>query len=875
MSSSYSAAISHPIFIEVFDNLLNRLFLKNREVDECDINIPPTKIKKATWLASIGALGEDDKERNLASAFGALLHLSDPENEAFIKACYIMQSRSGNIVSSMHLPKLFHDKIYNTDFGTLLNIELAGNRAELEQKFSDETEVYFTKFQAKLWDSLTNLNNIAISAPTSAGKSFIIKKYISEVVDDSGRSIIYVVPTKALINQVSNEIKYLLGDRAHVFTTYRETDDSKPSIFVLTPERTLKIFQDDDFKEPRLVFLDEAHNIEDRSRGSVFENSLYRMVNKWPTCQFVVAGPFIERLSESISSVANIDLIDHKSFSSPVFQLKVALTLSPRNKTAQYKIASPTGSIINGVINLKSVLYSKAKNSKGDALASIMSLFDPNDHNIIYAPRRFSAEKWAQKVAPVVGSNNPYIVEGADQKVKDLIEFLADEVHPKYSLIRTLRLGVAYHHAGLPDIARQEIEELYSQSLIKNIVCTSTLVQGVNLPADRLIVINPKVDTVEMSNFEFFNLIGRAGRVSTKLYGEVYCIDIEDEQWGEERLTTEVRKSVSSATLSTINNYKDILPSVISFSREELDKINLKRELYQLVSYLRSLYQSDTKQLEKILTTSELTSKQSEKIKESLSDVAANLTIPSSLIEKNPFIDPVLQNKFYETVLSNGVGEWLISRNPYDKKGINSKEVTFREKSYYYQFWSIFERLDGIFDIEDEINSSAKSFDDYVNLGLLVKDCHNWMSGKRHTYFVKEKLEDTNESEGDVDKAARYVTSHISRNVTFIAVKYLMIWTDIISSFLSDEEKDDHSYILNLSSMLEMGSYDPIVLELMTLGINRSIALKIKPLIKLQENKTIEESLKTIDRDKLQPLFNRYLSRAGYGITRDIRIKGV
>ena len=872
MSSSYNAAISHPVFIEVFDNLLNKLFLKNREIDENEIDIPAEKIKKATWLASIGALGEEDKERNLASAFGALLHLSDPENEAFTKACYIMQSRSGNIVSSTHLPKVFHDKKYKTDFGSLLNIELAGNRAELEQTFSDETDVYFTKFQAKLWDSLVNRNNIAISAPTSAGKSFIIKKYISEIIEKSERSIIYVVPTKALINQVSNDIKYLLGEKSHVFTTYRELDDSKPSIFVLTPERTLKIFQDDKFKEPRLVFLDEAHNIEDKSRGSVFENSLYRMVNKWPTCQFVVAGPFIEQLSQSINSVANIELIDHKSFSSPVFQLKVALTLSPRNKRAHYKIASPTGNILKGEIDLKSALYSKAKNNKGDALAAIMGLFNPNDHNIIYAPRRYSAEKWAQKVAPVVGSNNPYIVEGADQKVKDLIEFLAEEVHPKYSLIRTLRLGVAYHHAGLPDIARQEIEELYSQSLIKNIVCTSTLVQGVNLPADRLIIINPKVDSNEMSNFEFFNLIGRAGRVSTKLYGEVYCIDIEDDEWAEDRLTTEVKKSVSSATLSSINNYKDILPETVHLSREELDGFDFKKDLYQLVSYLRSLYQVDKGQLEKIISKSELNVDQSRTIKDSLSEISKNLTIPSSLIEKNPFIDPILQNKFYEAVFSDGIEEWLISKTPYGKSGINSKEADFKEKNYYYQFWSIMDRLNKIFDIEGEINSSTKNFDDYVNLGLLVKDCHNWMSGKRHTYFVKKELEDTNESEDNVDKAARYVTSHISRNITFIAVKYLMIWADIISSFLTDQEKENNSYILNLPSMLEMGSYDPIVLELMTLGINRSIALNIKPLIKRQENKSVEESLKTIDRAKLQPLFNRYLSRAGYGATRDKKL---
>lgn len=470
---------------------------------------------------------------------------------------------------------------------------------------------------------------------------------------------------------------------------------------------------------------------------------------------------------------------------------------------AKYKIASPTGNILTGEIDLKSALYSKAKNNKGDALAAIMGLFDHNDHNIIYAPTRYLAEKWARKVAPVVGSNNPYIVEGADQRVKDLIEFLADEVHPKYSLIRTLRLGVAYHHAGLPDIARQEIEELYSQSLIKNIVCTSTLVQGVNLPADRLIIINPKVDSDEMSNFEFFNLIGRAGRVSTKLYGEVYCIDIEDEEWGENRLTTDVKKTVSSATLSSINNYQDILPHTIGLNREELTELGHNKDLYQLISYLRSLYQVDKRQLERIISTSELNNNQTEIIKNTLSDIENKLTIPSLLIEKNPFVDPILQNKFYEAVRFDGVEKWLISRNPFDKNGSNNKESDFKEKNYYYQFWSVLERLNFIFDIEGEINSSIKNYDDYINIGLLVKDCHNWMSGKRHTFFVNEKLAGSNDSEDNVDKAARYVTSHISRNITFITVKYLMIWADITSNFLSNEEKEEFSYILNLPSILK------------------------------------------------------------------------
>lgn len=860
MSKTHTEAILHNDFVDVFDSLLSRLFLSNAKFKKIQPSISPEKIKKATWLASIAALGSEDRERNLSSAYGALLHLYDQESEVYKRACYVLQSRTGNIVSSSHLPKIFSNNQYTEDFGSLLNIELAGNRALLNKVFHDESEVFFTKFQSALWDSLVERKNIAISAPTSAGKSFIIKKYISEIVSNGAKKIIFIVPTKALINQVSNDIKFDLKDSAHVFTSFRDVQNDKANIFVLTPERSLKIFQDEDFTAPDLVFMDEAHNIEDNSRGAVFENSLYRMICRWPSTQFVVAGPFIEELSRSIKSVADINLLDHKTHSTPVFQLKTVLTLSPRSKEAKYKIASPTGNILKGTIDLKASIYSKAKNNKGDALAAIMEIFSPEDHNIIYAPRRIDAEGWAKKVAPVIGGNNPNIIDGADQRVKDLIDFLADEVHPNYSLIRTLRLGVAYHHAGLPDIARQEIEELYSQSLIKNIVCTSTLIQGVNLPADRLIVINPKVNSEPLTDFEFFNLIGRAGRVSTKLFGEVYCIDIADEEWGEERITTDVKKTVTSSTTNSINKIKDDLKSIIFLDKYEIDDDST----YRTVAYLRSLFQSDKNHFYQILASSDVDKENSVEIVKSLKELSEGLTIPDDLLGKNPFVDPILQDKLYKKVVDSGVEEWLISKNPYSKKGENKKDIPFDEKSYYYQFWSVMERLNDIFDIEREMNSNVYNFDDFISIGLLVKDSHAWMRGRRHRNFIENLLDESTVDEKKVDKAARYVTSHISRNITFISVKYMMIWSDIITSFLTDEEIEEHAYILNLSTMLEMGSYDSIVLELMSLGINRSIALKIKKFI-VRKDISVEDALKQIDRTKLSSLFGRYLNRAGYG----------
>lgn len=127
--------------------------------------------------------------------------------------------KNWNIISSTHLPKIFNNKKYQRDFGSLLNMELAGT-VELEQKFSDDSEIYFTKFNQHCGSSLKSGNNIAISAPTSSGKSYIIKKYIYELINTDLRDVIYIVPTKALINQVSNDLNLMVKDKAHVFTNY-------------------------------------------------------------------------------------------------------------------------------------------------------------------------------------------------------------------------------------------------------------------------------------------------------------------------------------------------------------------------------------------------------------------------------------------------------------------------------------------------------------------------------------------------------------------------------------------------------------------------------------------------------------------------------
>jgi hypothetical protein len=72
------------------------------------------------------------------------------------------------------------------------------------------------------------------------------------------------------------------------------------------------------------------------------------------------------------------------------------------------------------------------------------------------------------------------------------------------------------------------IEELFKGGLIKTMFCTSTLVEGVNLPADNLFITHYKNGRAKMSAVDFKNLIGRVGRIEYNLYGNVFLVRLED-----------------------------------------------------------------------------------------------------------------------------------------------------------------------------------------------------------------------------------------------------------------------------------------------------------------------------------------------------------
>ncbi|EHL1999006.1 hypothetical protein KC049_004671, partial [Salmonella enterica subsp. enterica serovar Alachua] len=272
----------------------------------------------------------------------------------------------------------------------------------------------------------------------------------------------------------------------------------------------------------------------------------------------------------------------------------------------------------------------------------------------------------------------------------------------------------------------------------------------------------------------------------------------------------------------------------------------------------------------KIIGNSSLNAIEGETLINRLESAKDALAIPNSLLAMNQFIDPFEQDILYRQIISDGIDKWLIKKYPNSKDGLKNEYAEFQLMDYYNQYKSVLLRLDSIFGIEDEVNGAYdgrfRKLKYFVSIQKMAYDSNKWMQGKKYRFFIDDVLTRrfvnknipiTNER---VDTVANFVTAHISTNLNFILVKYLTLWSNIISSFLNEEDKERYAYILNLPSMLEMGSYNPTVLEIMSFGINRSTAIELEKLYRKNKQSEVRFFLKNVKLGDLDALHQKYLT---------------
>jgi superfamily II DNA or RNA helicase len=434
--------------------------------------------------------------------------------------------------------------------GLNMQLEVFRNADILEQAYCDyeknllkipsNPQQYFFKSQKTVYDSL-NYQYLSYSGPTSMGKSFVIRMFIKEqLTNGSCDNFTIVVPTKALINEVSSRIiddlQDLLSKQNYRVVTSAgalSLQQQHNFILILTPERLLYLLLDKPDIKINYLFIDEAHKISSKDSRSPFYYKIIDMLSKRENKPHIIfSSPNIPNPEVYLQLIPQLPLGEAQKLItrfSPVSQIKYLVDLV-EGRVQLYN-------------NYNHHFLEIGKFSEAVSLTQLIRSVGKDSQNIIYCSSTNQAVNFALEYSrklPNVDNCPELAVLSRD---------IRNEIHNDYYLAEVLTKGIAYHIGYLPADLRMRIEVLFKQGHIKAIFCTSTLVEGVNLPADNLFITNYKNGRSNMTPVDFKNLIGRVGRIEFNLYGNVFLVRT-NEKTNQEKYKELLQKEVPHQKLS-------------------------------------------------------------------------------------------------------------------------------------------------------------------------------------------------------------------------------------------------------------------------------------------------------------------------------------
>jgi hypothetical protein len=101
-------------------------------------------------------------------------------------------------------------------------------------------------------------------------------------------------------------------------------------------------------------------------------------------------------------------------------------------------------------------------------------------------------------------------------------DWLAEQYHPRWSLVAALRSGYGLHHGSVPRSVAQAQVRLFNEADLNAMICTSTLIEGVNTTAKNVFIFDKKISNSNFDYFDYRNIAGRSGRMGQHFIGRIF-----------------------------------------------------------------------------------------------------------------------------------------------------------------------------------------------------------------------------------------------------------------------------------------------------------------------------------------------------------------
>lgn len=354
--------------------------------------------------------------------------------------------------------------------------------------------IYRTRGQMELREFNSRESDAVVVAPTSYGKSEML---IEKVASNLQARTCVLVPSRALIAQTRANIvadDRVRASRIRVLTHPDAFNDDDRFIAVMTQERLQRLLVENPHLMLDQLLVDEAHNLLSVDTRAVDLSQVILIARSRN------AGLAVTYYTPFIASPQNLRHIDGADEATQV------KAVNEHVKIERFMITSP-GERYRLYDQFLNDVYELDDEAPADEVAVVLQA--GGHRNLVYVNR----PKDAQDLAARLASQRPE-VELSVQATR-AVAAIADLIDPRYSLIEAIKHGVMFHHSQVPDSLRLYIEELFREDDSPDprfLVTTSTLLEGVNTPADRLIMMTGVRGRANLSRSAFRNLVGRVGR---------------------------------------------------------------------------------------------------------------------------------------------------------------------------------------------------------------------------------------------------------------------------------------------------------------------------------------------------------------------------
>jgi hypothetical protein len=363
----------------------------------------------------------------------------------------------------------------------ILEADVADELAfELHRPDSPDSNIVFHSLQARIYRELMRGANVVLSASTSTGKSLVIDEMVAS---GKFRKIAIVVPTVALIDETRRRLLQRFGERCAIIT--HPSQGARPdrvNIYVLTQERVLSR---GDLSDVNFFVIDEFYKMnlatEKESDRAIDLNLAFHRLAK-TGAQFYLLGP-------NIQAIKGLDGYEH------LF------------------IPSEFSTVAVDVENLN---LPTRGTERDESLVQLCKTID--GPTIIYCQSPGSASDVAQLL---IDRCNLPVVDTAGSAA----QWIGEKYDTEWIVGHALSRGIGIHHGGVPRALQQYFIRLFNGRQIPFLVCTSTIIEGVNTVAKNVIVYDRRKSKDVLEHFTYKNIEGRAGRMNQYFVGKVYVLE--------------------------------------------------------------------------------------------------------------------------------------------------------------------------------------------------------------------------------------------------------------------------------------------------------------------------------------------------------------